>query len=38
MAYLKLEGIAGDCAEPAHRDWMVIESFNQNGSAPAARR
>lgn len=34
QAYLKLEGIAGDCVEPAHRDWMVVESFNQNVNGP----
>jgi len=36
-AYLKLEGIAGDCAEPGHKDWMVIESFNQNVNGPQER-
>jgi len=37
QAYLKLEGIAGDCTEPAHKDWMVLESFNQNVNGPQER-
>jgi type VI secretion system secreted protein Hcp len=37
QAYLKLEGIAGDCAEAAHRDWMIVESFNQNVCGPQER-
>lgn len=37
LAYLKLEGIAGDCTETGHQDWMVIESFNQNVSGPQDR-
>ena len=37
QAYLKLEGIAGECTEPAHKDWMVLESFNQNVNGPQER-
>ena len=37
QAYLKLEGIAGDCADPGHKDWMVLESFNQNVNGPQER-
>ena len=37
QAYLKLEGISGDCAEPGHKDWMVLESFNQNVNGPQER-
>ena len=37
LAYLKLEGIAGDCTDPGHRDWMILESFNQNVCGPQER-
>jgi len=37
QAYLKLEGIAGDCADPGHKDWMAVESFNQNVNGPQER-
>lgn len=37
LAYLKLEGIAGECADPGHRDWMAIDSFNQNVCGPQDR-
>lgn len=33
-AYLKLEGVAGECSEAGHRDWMPIDSFNQNVCGP----
>jgi type VI secretion system secreted protein Hcp len=35
--YLKLEGIAGDCTDGSHKDWMVLESFNQNVNGPRDR-
>src|SRR5262245_57641922 len=37
QAYLKLEGIAGDCVDAGHKDWMTIESFNQNVNGPPER-
>jgi len=37
VAYLKLEGIAGDCADPARRGWMAIDSFSQNLVGPQER-
>lgn len=37
LAYLKLEGIAGECADAGHRDWMAIDSFNQNVCGPQDR-
>jgi type VI secretion system secreted protein Hcp len=37
QAYLRLEGIAGQCPDPAHRDWMTIDSFNQNVCGPQER-
>ena len=37
IAYLKLEGIAGECAESAHKDWMVMDSFSQNVCGPQER-
>src|SRR5438132_7583548 len=30
IAYFKLEGIAGECADAAHRDWMILDSFSQS--------
>jgi type VI secretion system Hcp family effector len=37
VAYLKVEGIAGDCADAAHKDWMAIDSFSQNLVGPQER-
>ena len=37
VAYLKLEGIAGECADAAHRDWMVLDSFSQSLVGPQER-
>lgn len=37
LAYLKLEGIAGECTDPGHKDWMAIDSFNQNVCGPQDR-
>ena len=37
QAYLKLEGIAGDCTDKDHKDWIALESFNQNVSGPQER-
>jgi type VI secretion system Hcp family effector len=37
LAYLKLEGIAGECSEPGRRDWMAIDTFNQNVCGPQDR-
>ena len=37
LAYLKLEGIAGECSDAGHRDWMTIDSFNQNVCGPQER-
>ena len=37
LAYLKLEGIAGDCDDARHREWLVLESFNQNVCGPQDR-
>ena len=34
VAYLKLEGIAGDCSDAAHRGWMAVDSFSQNLVGP----
>jgi type VI secretion system secreted protein Hcp len=34
VAYLKLEGIAGDCADPARRGWMAIDSFSHSLVGP----
>lgn len=28
--YLKLDGLAGDCAEEAHRGWMTLDSFTHS--------
>ncbi|MBI3857450.1 MAG: type VI secretion system tube protein Hcp [Planctomycetes bacterium] len=36
-AYLKLEGIDGDCGDPARAGWMLIDSFNQNVNGPQER-
>ena len=36
-AYLKLEGIAGDCAEASHRGWISIDSFSQSLVGPQER-
>jgi len=27
--YLKIDGLAGDCAEEAHRGWLSVDSFSQ---------
>jgi type VI secretion system secreted protein Hcp len=37
VAYLKLEGIAGECSESSHKDWMVIDSFSQSVAGPQER-
>jgi len=37
IAYLKLEGIAGECADAAHKDWMVLDSFSQSLAGPTER-
>ena len=37
LAYLKLEGIAGECTDAGHRDWMAIDAFNQNVCGPQDR-
>ncbi len=37
VAYLKLEGIAGECTEGSHKDWMVIDSFSQSVAGPQER-
>jgi type VI secretion system Hcp family effector len=34
LAYLKLEGIAGECADAGHKGWLTIDSFNQNVCGP----
>lgn len=34
LAYLKLDGIAGECADAGHKGWMAIDSFNQNVCGP----
>lgn len=34
LAYLKLEGIVGECSDEGHAGWMPLESFNQNLSGP----
>ena len=36
-AYLRLEGIAGECADAAHKDWMTIDSFSQSLAGPQER-
>jgi type VI secretion system Hcp family effector len=28
--YLKLDGISGECAEEAHRGWLVVDSFSHS--------
>jgi type VI secretion system secreted protein Hcp len=28
--YLKLDGITGECAEEAHRGWIVLDSFSHS--------
>ena len=37
LAYLKLEGISGDCDDAAHKDWMPIDSFSQSLVGPQER-
>jgi len=37
IAYLKLEGIAGECADAAHKDWIVVDSFSQSLCGPQER-
>jgi len=37
IAYLKLEGIAGECADAAHKDWMILDSFSQSLAGPQER-
>jgi len=37
VAYLKLEGIAGDCSDAAHRGWMAVDSFSQSLVGPQER-
>ena len=37
IAYLKIEGIAGECSDAAHRGWMLLDSFNQNVNGPQER-
>jgi type VI secretion system secreted protein Hcp len=37
IAYLKLEGIAGDCADAGHRDWIVLDSFSHSLCGPQER-
>ena len=35
--YLKLDGIAGECANPTHKDWILIDTFSQNVAGPDRR-
>jgi type VI secretion system secreted protein Hcp len=37
LAWLKLDGIAGECADAGHKGWMAIDSFNQNVCGPQER-
>src|SRR6185295_18668975 len=37
LAWLKLEGIAGECTDAGHKGWMAIDSFNQNVCGPQER-
>ena len=37
IAYLKIDGIDGDCSDAAHRGWMLLDSFNQNVCGPQER-
>ena len=30
MTYLRMDGLAGDCTEEAHRGWLVVDSFSQS--------
>ncbi|HVE40881.1 MAG TPA: type VI secretion system tube protein Hcp [Planctomycetota bacterium] len=34
ISYLKLEGIAGDCSDSAHRGWMTVDSFSHSLVGP----
>ncbi|HLY09684.1 MAG TPA: type VI secretion system tube protein Hcp [Planctomycetota bacterium] len=33
--YLKIDGLAGECAEEAHRGWLLVDSFSHTVSHPA---
>ncbi|HUR38944.1 MAG TPA: type VI secretion system tube protein Hcp [Planctomycetota bacterium] len=35
--YLKIDGLAGDCADPGHRGWYVLDNFGQSLSCPPVR-
>ncbi len=37
VAYLKLEGIAGECGDSSHKDWMLVDSFSQSVAGPQER-
>jgi len=37
LAWLKLEGIAGEGTDAGHKGWMAIDSFNQNVCGPQER-
>ena len=37
VTYLKISGIAGDCAQPAHKDWIEILSCSNSVAAPDAQ-
>lgn len=36
VSYLKVDGIAGDCAEEGHRGWIPVDSFSHTLSGQSA--
>jgi type VI secretion system Hcp family effector len=35
--YLKIDGLAGDCADPGHRGWYSLDGFGHSLSSPQQR-
>jgi len=36
-AYLRIDGLAGDCIDPDHRHWYAVDGFGHSLSSPPQR-